>query len=189
MSTLYLPLIGGTLTGNVTIEKSSTGDCMYWTQVTDTGFTPKIGFGTGASKNRGLYDTTKGWFAYIDTNDNVYFKGRADIATNADYTTYLGTSTDKYSKSDLDTLFAKYDENYNWFADVVLNDETDGYINKWHEIVGFLDSVAEETDILDEFVTRKTEQEIIGIKTFTEQTTFNELVYHNADTYTNNIIP
>ena len=54
---------------------------------------------------------------------------------------------------------------YDWITNVTATD-TDEYINKWGEIVGFLDSVKEGTDILDEFVTRKTQQEITASKTF-----------------------
>ena len=56
---------------------------------------------------------------------------------------------------------------YEWITNVTASD-TDEYINKWGEIVGFLDSVKEGTDILDEFVTRKTDQTITGTKTFTK---------------------
>lgn len=54
---------------------------------------------------------------------------------------------------------------YDWVISVTATD-TDEYINKWTEIVEFLDSVKEGTDILDEFVTRKTEQTITAAKTF-----------------------
>lgn len=64
---------------------------------------------------------------------------------------------------------------YDWVISVTASD-TDKYINKWSEIVGFLDSVKEDTDILDEFVTRKTNQlekdGITGAKDFTNITTF-----------------
>lgn len=56
---------------------------------------------------------------------------------------------------------------YNWYQSIV-GPDNDEYINKWTEIVNFLDSVKEsETDILDTFVTRKTNQSIEGSKTFT----------------------
>lgn len=56
-------------------------------------------------------------------------------------------------------------------TDFIYNDlfgtDNDDVINKWSEIVNFIDSVKEtETDILDTFVTRKTEQEVTGRKTF-----------------------
>lgn len=56
-------------------------------------------------------------------------------------------------------------------TDFIYNDlfgtDNDDVINKWNEIVNFIDSVKEtETDILDTFVTRKTAQTITGSKTF-----------------------
>lgn len=55
-------------------------------------------------------------------------------------------------------------------TDFIYNDlfgtDNDDVINKWSEIVDFIDSVKEGTDITDEFVTRKTEQDITGEKTF-----------------------
>lgn len=58
-----------------------------------------------------------------------------------------------------------WDTVYNWYTGITATD-TDALVNKWGEIVDFLDSVAEGTDITDEFVTRKTDQEITGLKTF-----------------------
>lgn len=54
---------------------------------------------------------------------------------------------------------------YNWYKSVT-EEDTDTVINKWDEIVDFINSVTEGTDIIDEFVTRKTNQQITGIKTF-----------------------
>lgn len=65
----------------------------------------------------------------------------------------------------LGKLEYKADSAWNWISSVTAED-TDEYVNKWGEIVDFLDSVAEGTDILDEFVTRKTAQTITGAKTF-----------------------
>lgn len=51
---------------------------------------------------------------------------------------------------------------YDWYKSVTGTDN-DNIINKWDEIVSFIDSVKEtETDILDTFVTRKTSQVITG---------------------------
>lgn len=58
-----------------------------------------------------------------------------------------------------------WDTVYNWYTSITATD-TDALVNKWGEIVDFLDSVAEGTDITDEFVTRKTDQTITGAKTF-----------------------
>lgn len=54
---------------------------------------------------------------------------------------------------------------YDWYTSVTAED-TDKLVNKWGEIVNFLDSVAEGTDITEEFVTRKTIQTVTGLKTF-----------------------
>lgn len=69
---------------------------------------------------------------------------------------------------------------YDWYKTVTGADD-DEYINKWNEIVDFVDSVKEGTDILDELVTRKTPQIIVGQKTFSEpvfvQNTYNNKSY------------
>ena len=59
---------------------------------------------------------------------------------------------------------------YDWYQSVTGTDNDD-IINKWDEIVSFIDSVKEtETDILDTFVTRKTSQVITGSKNFNTNT-------------------
>ena len=65
----------------------------------------------------------------------------------------------------LGKLEYKADTAYDWYKSVTGTDNDD-IINKWEEIVGFIDSVKEGTDITDEFVTRKTQQEITASKTF-----------------------
>lgn len=71
---------------------------------------------------------------------------------------------------------------YDWVIGVTATD-SDEYINKWSEIVGFLDSVKEGTDILDEFVTRKTAQDITGQKRFITSTNEKPLIIcRNAGT-------
>lgn len=62
-------------------------------------------------------------------------------------------------------------EAYTWYKSITV-DDTDGYINKWQEIVDFLNNVKDDTNILDEFVTRKTQQTIVGLKTFECQPIF-----------------
>ena len=61
---------------------------------------------------------------------------------------------------------------YNWYQSVTVED-TDDIINKWGEIVDFIDSVKEGTDITDELVTRQTAQTITGAKTFSGGVTLN----------------
>lgn len=60
---------------------------------------------------------------------------------------------------------------YDWYKGVTGTDNDD-IINKWEEIVDFIDSVKEGTDITDEFVTRKTAQTITGVKNFSAQPNF-----------------
>lgn len=67
-----------------------------------------------------------------------------------------------------DTYYARWNEVFNWYRSVT-EEDTDQYINKWQEIVDFLNNVQQGTNILDEFVTRKTDQTIIGTKTFNQQ--------------------
>lgn len=69
-----------------------------------------------------------------------------------------------------DLYYNHWNETYNWYRSVT-DEDTDVYINKWQEIVDFLNNVQSGTNILDEFVTRKTPQEIIGAKTFTQPIT------------------
>ena len=70
-----------------------------------------------------------------------------------------------------DEYYNKWNAVYDWYISVT-EEDTDDLINKWQEIVDFLNSVAEGTDILDEFVTRKTAQTITGVKTFNTQQKF-----------------
>lgn len=63
---------------------------------------------------------------------------------------------------------------YDWYSSVTAED-TDKLVNKWGEIVDFLDSVAEGTDITDEFVTRKTAQTVTGLKSFQAASTSTDI--------------
>lgn len=65
----------------------------------------------------------------------------------------------------LGKLEYKTDTTYRWYQSIT-EDDTDDIVNKWDEIVDFIDSVKEGTDITDEFVTRKTNQTITGAKSF-----------------------
>lgn len=63
---------------------------------------------------------------------------------------------------------------YEWYQSITA-DDTDQVINKWGEIVDFIDSVQEGSDILFSFVTTATAQTISGMKTFS-----NEVKIHNT---------
>jgi hypothetical protein len=56
---------------------------------------------------------------------------------------------------------------YDWYRSVT-NEDTDDVINKWGEIVDFIDGIKEGSDILEKFVTIDTSQTITGSKTFTK---------------------
>ena len=110
------------------------------------------------------------------------------------------TALTSYSKassaSDLvttDTLNAalgkleyKADTAYTFYKSITGTDN-DEIINKWEEIVDFVDSVKEGSDITDMFVTRETDQTITGVKTFAQCITIQsgqdtKLVLNNTDT-------
>lgn len=66
----------------------------------------------------------------------------------------------------LNTALGKLEFKTDFIYNDLFGTDNDDVINKWHEIVDFVDSVAEGTDITDEFVTRKTAQTVSGKKTF-----------------------
>lgn len=82
------------------------------------------------------------------------------IATSAS-----NLSTTDTLNSALGKLEYKVNSTYNWYQSVTGTD-TDNVINKWHEIVDFVNNITTNTDLTDEFVTRKTAQTISGKKTF-----------------------
>lgn len=68
----------------------------------------------------------------------------------------------------LGKLEYKLDSAYNWYKGISETDD-DSVINKWTEIVDFVDSITEGTDIITKFVTTDTDQNITGTKTFTSK--------------------
>lgn len=65
----------------------------------------------------------------------------------------------------LGKLEYKLDSAYNWYKGISETDD-DSVINKWTEIVDFVDSITEGTDIITKFVTTDTDQDITGTKTY-----------------------
>lgn len=65
----------------------------------------------------------------------------------------------------LGKLEYKADTAYTFYKSITGTDN-DKIINKWEEIVDFVDSVKEGSDITDMFVTRETDQTVTGVKTF-----------------------
>ena len=75
---------------------------------------------------------------------------------------------------------------YNWYI-AVTEEDSDVYINKWNEIVDFLNELKEsDGDILDQFVTLKTDQTIEGSKIFTNN--ISALGFVKQDSNDNNIL-
>ena len=70
----------------------------------------------------------------------------------------------------LNTALGKLEFKTDFIYNDLFGTDSDDIINKWSEIVSFVDSIKEDTDITDEFVTRKTAQTIIGEKTFSGTT-------------------
>lgn len=130
-------------------------------------------------------DTTwnNGWQALAYTNDN-FTSNQINLLTGYTKATAASdlTTTDTLNVA-LGKLEYKADTAYDWIISVTTED-TDKYINKWQEILDFLNKVdnTEGADITDEFVTRKTDQTITGIKTFKQNE--NELTIHKGNIIT-----
>jgi hypothetical protein len=102
--------------------------------------------GTSSYKFKDIYATT----LYGNLNGS-YINALTGYSKASSISSIVATDT---LNTALGKLEYKADYVYSWLTSVADDDE---YINKWSEIVEFLDSVKEDTDILDEFVTRKTE--------------------------------
>ena len=127
------------------------------------------------------------------TENNTYDVGSSDYKWKDVYaTTFIGNLDGSYvnkltgyTKTSLgadivatDTLNTalskleyKADLAYKWVSSVTDKTDTDEYINKWDEIVDFLDSVKEGSDISTAFVTTATAQTITGLKSFQTKST------------------
>lgn len=94
-----------------------------------------------------------------------------DITVIDDYT--IATEDSSINTTDsLNTALGKLEYKadlgktaYVWYQSVTAED-TDALVNKWNEIVDFLDSVKEGSDITTAFVTTNTSQTVSGYKTF-----------------------
>jgi hypothetical protein len=86
-------------------------------------------------------------------NYSIASAGNAAIQNNDTLTTALGKLEKTASTA------------YLWYQSITQED-TDDLINKWHEIVEFVNSITDSEEITDAFVTIDTDQEITGQKTF-----------------------
>lgn len=55
------------------------------------------------------------------------------------------------------------------WIDSITQTDTDAVINKWQEVLDFVNGITSDQDIIGKFVTTDTQQEITGIKTFSNQ--------------------
>jgi hypothetical protein len=117
--------------------------------------------GVGVQSNGSGNENWGNWHTLAYTSDNFPTKQinlLTDYAKPSDDTALSALSTSDTLNQALGKLEQKADLGvtaYDWYKSVT-NTDTDDVINKWGEIVDFVDSVSEGTDITDEFVTRKT---------------------------------
>lgn len=154
----------------------------------------------GQFKNKYLIKGDGGTTVNSDSNGNITINSLPLHWTNLDgvpedfipsehshYTSQI-TRLEGYKKAETDSDLLVYDtlnqalgkleykahlgyEAYNWYK-AVTKDDIDESVNKWGEIVEFLNSMEEGSDILDMFITRQTNQNITGSKIFTEPQSF-----------------
>lgn len=105
---------------------------------------------------------------YKDKSEVGHIHNTSEITALTSYT----KATEPSDISTTDTLNSalgkveyKADRAFSWITGVTSTD-TDNYINKWDEIVDFLDGVEEDKEIADSFVSVGGEQTITGYKTF-----------------------
>ena len=117
--------------------------------------------------NSSVYTTNGTLYAtsFIGNLDGTY----VNKLTNYSKATAIGSIT---TTDSLNTALGKLEFKTDFIYNDLFGTDNDDVINKWHEIVDFIDSVKEGTDITDEFVTRKTAQTISGVKTFSTQQNF-----------------
>jgi len=109
--------------------------------------------GSGIQSNGGGNEDWSAWNTLAYTTDN-FPSNQIDKLTGY-------TKADTIEALNVDDTLNKALGKLEFKTDFIYNDlfgtDNDDVINKWHEIVNFIDSVKEtETDILDTFVTRKT---------------------------------
>lgn len=123
-----------------------------------------------------IYDVGSSEYKWKDVYASTFI-GNLDGYYVNKLTGYTETKSDaKITAADtlntaLSKLEHKADLAYKWVSSVTAETDTDEYVNKWDEIVDFLDSVKEGSDISTSFVTTATTQTITGLKTFQTKST------------------
>ena len=169
-------------TNGYVLKYNTTDKKPYWAVDSDTKNT--AGSTNSTSKLFLIGATSQGTNPQTYSNSSVYttngtlyatsFIGNLDGTYVNKLTNYkIATTIGSIATTDsLNTALGKLEFKTDFIYNDLFGTDNDDVINKWHEIVDFIDSVKEGTDILDEFVTRKTAQTISGIKTFSTQQNF-----------------
>lgn len=110
---------------------------------------------------------------YLNNNgDLVYARGKVlaeqDTTTTSAGKLFISTTT--AGRGEWSTLtLTNLDSVYNWYSTMIASSDTDELINRWNEVVDFLNNFTEEdtlASILSTYVTLGTAQTITGAKTF-----------------------
>ena len=117
--------------------------------------------------------TNKNYGSYVAAKSHTHPTSNINSLTGYTKATAIGSIA---TSDSLNTALGKLEYKTDFIYNDLFGTDNDDVINKWHEIVDFVDSVAEGTDITEEFVTKKTDQTITGLKTFSG----NPLVAKNA---------
>lgn len=126
-----------------------------------------------SKRDSGAGDQWSDWTRVItDRNYSEYCAPKTHTHTSNQITTLTGytkatSASDLVTTDTLNTALGKLEYKagiaYSWYR-TITEDDTDEIINKWDEVVDFVNNL--EVDLTEEFVTRKTDQTIIGQKNF-----------------------
>ena len=204
--------VSGDMTGvgNININSNNNVDRFITFDTTETR-SWRIGYlGTGIGDSNYLaFQTTKsknaseGWHSALtlgcETLNATFagtviaptFQGNLDGSYVNKLTGYTKatTATDIAATDTLNTALGKLEYKagtvYTWYR-TITDDDTDDIINKWDEVVDFVNGL--DTDLTDEFVTRKTDQTIIGKKIFSHSGYGEQLTIHRAQNNSDSMI-
>lgn len=137
----------------------------------------KLSLGSSADKWDHVYAKT-----FIGNLDGTYVNKLTGY-------TKATSASDLVTTDTLNTALGKLEYKagiaYSWYR-TITEDDTDEIINKWDEVVDFVNNL--EVDLTDEFVTRKTDQTIIGKKIFSHNAYGEQLTIHRTQLYSDSMI-
>ena len=154
----YVLKTGDTMSGNLTLSKSS-GGAYYYAERTDTGVEVMFGVGTGGT-NHGIYSNKLGkWMMYGDAS-NVYLNGNATTASSwatARTLTLGGQLTGSVSvKGDTNMTLSGYLKN------TLIHDDTSDFASyAWHKFAE-VDITTANSDQTITFIVSKTWGQVPG---------------------------